>query len=235
MNSKWVLVTGVVALIALVAIVLAILAQSSSSSKTEELATGDARLVEASQTVSALNDAQSTSVAQLATADVEASRTVSALNDAQSTSETMATQTISALVDAQSTSSAQLAAAEIRIERAATSVAISSAHQTTLSSRLYEQTRRVLALEATTRCDRTPTTIDYSSQSGVSNSLKTWLEETIGTIDDAEWDIVWDNSKTAIHYLYGEFLYVYIVFFDEPDLNHANSIFDVSNICCLEF
>ncbi len=70
--------------------------------------------------------------------------------------------------------------------------------------------------------------IDYTSNQTVSNSLKAWLEDTEGSMNSAKWDSVWSNSRASIHKLTGEFLWVFVVMFDEPDLSFSESVFWIS-------
>jgi len=87
---------------------------------------------------------------------------------------------------------------------------------------------------AASDCASKPSSIDYSSNSSVSNSLKMWLENTYETISDARWERVWNNSRTMTYKLTGKYLHVFIVYFDESDMGHTNAVFDVSGACWLD-
>lgn len=92
----------------------------------------------------------------------------------------------------------------------------------------------ISALSSAIVCENKPSTIDYSSNSSVSESLKTWLGDTQGKIDYTTWDIVWNNSKTTIHKLTGKYLFVYVVFFNDTKMGSTNGVFDVGNMCWLD-
>lgn len=79
--------------------------------------------------------------------------------------------------------------------------------------------------------DTAPFKINFTSNSTVSNSLKDYLESTIGTIEKSEWEVVWNNSKVSIHKLSGEYLSVFLVYFDEPSLGYKQAIFDFAHQC----
>ncbi len=104
-----------------------------------------------------------------------------------------------------------------------------------IRSELSSTESRVEELEGIGLCDRRPTTIDYSSNSSASQSIKSWVENTQGSIDKAEWEVVWNNSKVSIHRVWGEFLWVYIVYFDDEDLGNVNSVFDFTEHCFLDY
>lgn len=54
-------------------------------------------------------------------------------------------------------------------------------------------------------------TFNMKSNSTVSATLKEYVGDYYGSVDKAEWKTVWNNSKTAIHNLYGEYLHSYVV------------------------
>jgi len=82
-------------------------------------------------------------------------------------------------------------------------------------------------------CSDRPDEIDYTSDATVSNSLKSWIELDV-SIETAEWDTVWNNDLTTIHQLTGEYLFEYIVFFDDPEMGTVNAVFDISGMCFLD-
>lgn len=167
--------------------------------------------------------AANASTNKLANAEVIASQTVSALQMAQATANSDL-----------ATSSAIQATADVRLSKASTAQARLSTQVADLLSQLRIEQQKVSSYEKTTMCKSAPITIDYAGNSAVSNSLKSWLEDTQGMIEDVSWDIVWSNSKTSIHKLTGEYLYVYIVYFNETTLGNKNSIYDVNNQCWLD-
>jgi hypothetical protein len=182
----------------------------------------------ASETVSALHAAQTTSHAELVVAEAQLV-----------TAEAIASETVSALSGAQVTSDAQLADAVSGNEDVANSLSESSTREARLSSQLSdsrtentEQRLVISNLEEALLCGNDPLTIDYSSQSTVSNSLKTWLEETEGTIDRADWDVIWSNNRAALHYLCGEYLWPFVVFFDDSS-GFKNRVFVIQGTCWL--
>ncbi len=81
------------------------------------------------------------------------------------------------------------------------------------------------------RCIDRPESIDFTNNSTVSASIKSWLEKTSEKINTADWEVVWDGTETAIHRFEGQYYYVYIVYFDEPDNYYYASIYDMYNHC----
>lgn len=114
---------------------------------------------------------------------------------------------------------------------------ILSATMAAQASIMDSQSREVDDLRsqlANSDCASQPSSIDYSSNTSVSNSLMTWVKNSKESIDTSDWDLVWANSKTTIYKLYGQYLHVFIVFFDEPNTNSANQVFDVNFMCWLD-
>jgi hypothetical protein len=197
-------------LVAIGAITLAVFAQISVSKKTEALAI---EKVLVSKTVSALREAQLTTEAQLAK---EKKGNVIAST-------------------AQAELSKRLTKANMDKIMASTTQEALSRRVTDLSSQLRDQINLVSTLEAKNMCDNNaPSFINYYDNSTVSKSLKDWLNKTEENIYSATWDTTWSNSKTAIHKLTGEYLYVFIVYFDEPKLDHEHSTFDFQSRCWLD-
>ncbi len=81
------------------------------------------------------------------------------------------------------------------------------------------------------RCTDRPASVNFTSNATVSASLKAWLNDTQETINTTEWEVVWDGTEIAIHRLEGEYYYVYVVYFDEPDNYFYHSIYDVYGHC----
>lgn len=160
---------------------------------------------------------------QLADLQAAASSTQEALRAMRATSE--AALTVANQANATASAEAIVAAtaqAELQV----------IAHE--LFSQLTAEETKVASLAASNMCGDSPLSIDYSSNTTVSNSLKAWLEDTKGTIDTARWDVIWNNSRTTIHKLTGKYLFVYIVYFDESDLGKKQAVFDLSNMCWLD-
>lgn len=104
-----------------------------------------------------------------------------------------------------------------------------------LSSQLTQEKMKVSSLEAVNICGfNRPSSINYFSNATVSDSLKTWLENTQGaTTGIAKPEVFWNESETSIHrLLVGNYLFVYIVYFDRSDLRQG--VFDVLNMCWLD-
>ena len=77
-------------------------------------------------------------------------------------------------------------------------------------------------------------TPNYSSNSEMSTALKELIGEARGSVVNATWDILWTDSKTAIHKVStSESMDVFIVYFDEPDFS-KESIYWANRQCWLE-
>lgn len=75
--------------------------------------------------------------------------------------------------------------------------------------------------------------VNYASNADVSNSLREYLEREEGSVKDATWDVVWGNSRTTIHRLNtSEYLFVYIVFFEERGAEPA--VFSIGQECFID-
>jgi hypothetical protein len=98
-----------------------------------------------------------------------------------------------------------------------------------------EATRQALYIQVLnlkdSDCQAQSIKINYQSNSTVSGSLKEYLGDKDGTIKTATWDVIWGNSKTAIHKLTGEYLWVFIVYFINPELNNTNLVYDITAGC----
>jgi hypothetical protein len=95
---------------------------------------------------------------------------------------------------------------------------------------------QVLAREALAvgDCSTTTDAIDYTNNSTISESLKTFIGETGGSVHSAEWDVVWNNAKTAIHKVSSDYLYVFLVYFDNEDLGYTDGVFWIDGACWLD-
>lgn len=110
----------------------------------------------------------------------------------------------------------------------------------TLNGQIYDLRSKNRALERKANtaenalmCTGARPNINYSSNSTVSSSIKTWLENNEGSMTDTEWEVVWNNSKTTIHRLTGEYLWVYIAYFPEDGLDFTTAVFDINRQCWL--
>ncbi len=102
-----------------------------------------------------------------------------------------------------------------------------------LTSEKSELLSEIDVLNSYLLCSDRTDEIDYTSNATVSASLEDWVE-TMESIDTAKWDTVWSNDLTAIHELSGEYLFEYIVYFDNPEMGTVNAVFDVSGMCFLD-
>jgi hypothetical protein len=65
----------------------------------------------------------------------------------------------------------------------------------------------------------------------MSSQLKKFVGENEGTAQDASWDVVWNNSSTAIHYVYTkDYLLAFLVSY-EKDFSGVDSVLWVDNMC----
>jgi uncharacterized protein YxeA len=138
---------------------------------------------------------------------------------------------------ADAAATAQLAASSAQFAGATAQFAAYATHSAkvlSLSSTMDAQVRQISDLRSSNDCVSKPISIDYSNSSSISNSLKTWLEDTQGSIDNVKWENVWNNSKTKIYKFTGQYLYVFSVYFDDTSLGNKNSVFDVGNSCWLD-
>ncbi|HTX93110.1 MAG TPA: hypothetical protein VMC09_17990 [Anaerolineales bacterium] len=109
-----------------------------------------------------------------------------------------------------------------------------SARASDLASQLSDAQDQIASLQNAKYCTNKPYYIDYSDNSSVSDSLKSWLDSTEGGITGDDWDYVWDNSRVSIHKIHGNYLYAYVVYFDESSLGFSNAVFDLTNMCWLD-
>ena len=137
----------------------------------------------------------------------------------------------------QTTSSAQQAS----LQTATEAFSVVTRHVGTQAAQLAglrelygDQLIQIADLEEIGVCERRPSSIDYTSNSTVSASLKQWLEDTEGSIDKADWDVIWSNGLAAIHKLTGEYLWMYVVYLDDPEWNLSERVFDVRHHCFLD-
>lgn len=89
---------------------------------------------------------------------------------------------------------------------------------------------------AANSCPGPKPSIDYTSNATVSEGLTAWVGDTTGSVEKPTWEVIWSNSRTAIHKLpsTSKYLKVFVVTFDEPDLDKVHSIYDVGQHCYLD-
>ena len=97
---------------------------------------------------------------------------------------------------------------------------------------LYSTSQNNLStLQNSIMCSERPSTIDFTSNSTVSADLKKFIDEP--SYKTATWEAVWGNAKVMTHTITGEYLYEFIVYFNEPSLGFTEAIFDIGNLCWL--
>ena len=74
-----------------------------------------------------------------------------------------------------------------------------------LNKKLWETRHKLEACQQIMSCDLEEANIDFSSNQSVSESLRAFVSENFGSVEEAEWNVIWSgtNIKDAIHYLYG--------------------------------
>lgn len=99
---------------------------------------------------------------------------------------------------------------------------------------IVELNRKLDDAEEIALCPNRPKSINYTNNATVSNSLKKWVEEK-EKINSVNYHSIWTNSNTAYHELTGQYLYVFIVYFDEPDMGYTNRVFSVGQGCFVDY
>lgn len=74
---------------------------------------------------------------------------------------------------------------------------------------------------------------DFSSNQKISNSLKEYVGDIDGSVKDADWKTVWNNSRTAYHSVYAEYMYPFVVSYKDESHNDLDIIFDLTNWCMI--
>lgn len=175
---------------------------------------------------------------------VELSQTIAAQEASFGTAEANAQTTFTAqefamgttVAGAQMTSTAQeslLQNAADAFSTATNEASMNSTQVTGLMNVSATQYTQIEDYNYSIRCFDRPNSIDFTNNSTVSASLKSWLEKTSEEISIADWEELWDGTETAIHRLSGEYYYVYLVYFDEPENYFYASVFDVYMQCFL--
>jgi hypothetical protein len=127
-----------------------------------------------------------------------------------------------------------LAAANSRAEELASELADSTSELERVKTERATTGQKLGECQEQLSCGATPPEIDYTSNATASQSLKKHVENTRGSVDDADWEVLWANSQIAIHRLWGKYLYIYIVSFDDPELGNRAWVFDVEGRCFLD-
>ncbi len=165
----------------------------------------------------------------------------SALTTAQYLFQTTATARESGWIAAQTQVNITLTAQEASLQKStdllATATQVAVDRSTEIAGLRHLSATQFLEVENlnnTTMCSTAPDTIDYTSNSTVSASLKAWIENSRESITKAEWAVLWTGTNTAVHYLSGKYLYVFVVYFDEPDFYFYPSVYDVYGHCWID-
>lgn len=97
------------------------------------------------------------------------------------------------------------------------------------SESLYTTSQNNLkTLQNSIMCEEVPSEIDFTSNYTVSAALKDWIDEP--NYSNATWETVWNNSKTTIHKITGEYLYEFVVYFDDTT-GFTDRVFDIGGMC----
>jgi hypothetical protein len=78
--------------------------------------------------------------------------------------------------------------------------------------------------------------VDYTSGDTVHESIKKYVEKSLGKVITDDWDEIWTDEKHVTEHHFFDvdgFYYVYIVYLDDPTQNYTNGVFDVINECWL--
>jgi len=160
----------------------------------------------------------------LSTAEANAQTTLAALESAMGTS----------VAKVQLTSAAQESLLQSASEAFSTATQVASTNSTQVANLKHLSATQYIQIEDynnSIRCYDRPDSIDFTNNSTVSASLKAWLESTSEDINTADWEVVWDGAEAALHRLSGQFYYVYMVYFDEPENYYYASIYDMYMHC----
>lgn len=106
--------------------------------------------------------------------------------------------------------------------------------QTSLMSKISDLDNQNKQYEGILLCaDGKDYSWDFSSNTSIADSLKKYYGDTIGAVKSNDWEVIWSNSKAAIHNIYGEYKETYIVSF--ADQKHRNQIYSASEQCYLVY
>jgi hypothetical protein len=176
------------------------------------------------QAVASLSQTVAAQRSSMGTADADAKTNLETRESAMGT----------AIAKIQSTSTAQesLLQSANEVFTTATQVAMDNSTQIAgLNNTSATQAIQIEDYNNSIRCSVRPNSIDFKSNASVSASLKSWLERTQEWINTADWEVIWEGTEVAIHRFEGQYFYVFIVYFNEPDNDSYTRIYDVYNHC----
>jgi hypothetical protein len=140
-----------------------------------------------------------------------------------------------AIAEVQTTSAAQESLLQTANQVLSTATQVASKNSTQIAGLRHLSATQYLQIEDynnSIRCSDRPDSIEFTNNSTVSASLKSWLEDTSEKIISARWEVVWEGPETAIHLFTGQqYYYTYLVYFDEPEYYYYASIYDVYMHC----
>jgi hypothetical protein len=101
-----------------------------------------------------------------------------------------------------------------------------------LSNQILVLNAKLNNIQSVAVCSFAPTKIDFTNNLTVSKDLVSFVGYSDGPNLKATWEVIWGNSQTSIHKIYGKYLWVYIVTFRDNRFFH-DSVYDVQNNCYL--
>lgn len=126
------------------------------------------------------------------------------------------------------TQEANLADAEATLQAQSTEISQLATDLGEAESQLEFLVRDLVCNESV---DFTP---NYVSNATMSGALRELMMEIDETVNQAEWQSIWDNPDVASHRVFGENPYVFIVSFENEDTGLSNSVFWVEEQCWLD-
>jgi hypothetical protein len=87
-------------------------------------------------------------------------------------------------------------------------------------------------LKKAAKCPTALSSVDFTNNATVSKALVDYLGDVGGSNLFAKWEIIWSNTRAAIHRISGKYLWVYIVTFEDSFGMH-DVIYDVGENCFL--
>jgi len=75
---------------------------------------------------------------------------------------------------------------------------------------------------------------DYTSNATISDGLSAWVGDRSGSVTNTAWEVIWNNSRTSIHKVWAQYLEVFIVTFEDPDMDATDSIYYIAGHCYLD-
>jgi hypothetical protein len=91
--------------------------------------------------------------------------------------------------------------------------------------------QRIIVLNNKINCPWPIKNPDFTSNTTISKDLLEWVGDRDGSNLRDQWEILYANSKAAIHRITGKYYWVFIVMFNDPARDVHNSIFDVGDGC----